>query len=167
MRDFDHLTSRDVQQPPGTCLAIPRRVVQEVGLIDERFFLFFNDVDYCRRIAMRGYRTRYLAEARLIHHRGRSVVRYGNPGSEWYLARCRYFFKWYGRYWRLMARLVTTWGIFMESLRAALRRLVPGASDQGHGLRTELRANADLLRSVWRDTGQGAQPEQRALPAAW
>jgi N-acetylglucosaminyl-diphospho-decaprenol L-rhamnosyltransferase len=63
MRDFDHLTSRDVDQPPGACFVVRRDEYAAGGGLDPELFLFFNDVDLCRRMWNAGRRIRYLAEA--------------------------------------------------------------------------------------------------------
>jgi GT2 family glycosyltransferase len=62
MRDFDHLHSRDVDQPPGACCVILREEYLAQGGLDEKLWLFFNDVDLCKRLWRRGRRIRY-AEA--------------------------------------------------------------------------------------------------------
>jgi N-acetylglucosaminyl-diphospho-decaprenol L-rhamnosyltransferase len=75
MPDFGHDRPADVDQPEATCLLLRRRVLDEVGPMDERFPLFFNDVDWCRRIRTSGWRIVYLPEAIVAHVRGASVNR--------------------------------------------------------------------------------------------
>ena len=54
MRDFDHQYSRDVDQPPGAVFVVQREEYLAMGGLDEGLFLFFNDVDFCRRLWKRG-----------------------------------------------------------------------------------------------------------------
>lgn len=96
MEDFDHLGSRDVDQPPGAAFLVRREVIDRVGLLDEDLFLFFNDVDYCRRIQRAGYRIHYLAEAEILHHIGRSTSKFKDFVSEWQVNRVRYYRKHHG-----------------------------------------------------------------------
>jgi len=98
MRDFDHLASRDVDQPPGTCLVTGRRLFLDLGGLDRELFLFFNDVDFCRRLRRRGAPIRYLAEAAVLHRGGASTGRYGRMAVQWQKDRLRYYRKWYGRW---------------------------------------------------------------------
>ncbi len=73
MRDWDHADSRVVDQPPGAALLVPKKVLDQVGLLDEGLPIFFNDVDFCLRLRDAGYRVFFLAEARIIHHVGQST----------------------------------------------------------------------------------------------
>lgn len=73
MRDWDHADSRDVEQPPGNGLVLPRRLLDELGPLDERFFIFYVDVDLCQRLETAGYRRHFLAGARIVHHLGQST----------------------------------------------------------------------------------------------
>src|SRR5205823_14464832 len=57
-----------VPQPPGACLML-RRSALDGSLFDERFPLYFNDVDLCRRLHRSGP-IYFLPEARVLHERG-------------------------------------------------------------------------------------------------
>lgn len=73
MPDFDHRSRRDVDQPEATCLMTHRGPLLDVGLMDERFPMFFNDVDWCHRFRLRAWRTVFLPEIRVRHIKGASV----------------------------------------------------------------------------------------------
>lgn len=73
MPDFDHRSERFVDQPEATCLLVRRTAVESVGGMDERFPIFFNDVDWCRRFRMTGWRILFTPDAKVIHLRGTSV----------------------------------------------------------------------------------------------
>jgi GT2 family glycosyltransferase len=70
---FDHLSEKKVDQPMGAALMIRREVIEKVGHFDTRFPLFFNDVDYCRRVVWAGYENLYYPEAVVMHHVGGST----------------------------------------------------------------------------------------------
>jgi GT2 family glycosyltransferase len=70
---FDHETELFVDQPMGAVMLIPRKIVDEIGLLDENFPIFFNDVDYCRRISDAGYKLLYYPGAVVEHFAGASV----------------------------------------------------------------------------------------------
>lgn len=71
MLDWDHNSVREVDWMLGACLMIRRDALKEVGLMDERFFLYFEDVDWCYRMKKGGWKVYYLPEARMIHHHQR------------------------------------------------------------------------------------------------
>ncbi|MBI2301170.1 MAG: glycosyltransferase family 2 protein [Armatimonadetes bacterium] len=73
MRGFDHQSFRTVDQPMAACLLLRRRAMQRIGLIDEQFPIFFNDVDLCLRLRRDGWRVDYLPAASIIHHGGAST----------------------------------------------------------------------------------------------
>ncbi|MBU2577908.1 hypothetical protein KKA69_03680, partial [Patescibacteria group bacterium] len=43
-----------------------------IGLLDERYFMYFEDLDYCRRVRKAGYKVFYLPQAEIIHEHGAS-----------------------------------------------------------------------------------------------
>ena len=66
--------SKAVDWVSGACLLIRRVDLEAVGLLDERFFLYTEDVDLCASVRARGRRVRFVADAEIIHLRGRSVA---------------------------------------------------------------------------------------------
>ena len=73
MPDFDHRHSKMVEQPQGAFLLIKKQVLEKTGLLDERFYMFFSDVDWCRRIYEQGYIIRYNSEVFVYHYKGVSI----------------------------------------------------------------------------------------------
>ncbi|MGH9174525.1 MAG: glycosyltransferase family 2 protein, partial [Vicinamibacterales bacterium] len=64
----------------GACLLVRRADLEEVGLLDERYFMYTEDVDLCAELRQRGRTIRFVPEAEIVHLRGRSAVR--NPQTE-------------------------------------------------------------------------------------
>jgi GT2 family glycosyltransferase len=58
----------------GACLLVRRTDADAVGLLDERYFMYAEDVDFCAAIRARGRRVLYLPQVQLVHLRGRSVA---------------------------------------------------------------------------------------------
>lgn len=71
----DCTQSQDVDWANGACLMVRRSLMQQLGGLDENFFMYFEDADLCRRIHQQGYRVRHLAEAEIVHLIGRSSGR--------------------------------------------------------------------------------------------
>jgi N-acetylglucosaminyl-diphospho-decaprenol L-rhamnosyltransferase len=97
LRGWDQESSADVEQPPAACLLVRREVLERVGPFDEELWLFFNDVDLSRRMRAAGFETRYLAEARVLHHVGASTAKFAGFVSEWQRNRLAYYRKHHGR----------------------------------------------------------------------
>jgi GT2 family glycosyltransferase len=97
VRGFDHETDADVDQPPAACLLLRRRALDTVGLLDEKLWLYFNDVDLSLRLARGGWRTRYLARACVLHHVGASTRQLAETLPEWHKNRLAYYRKHFGR----------------------------------------------------------------------
>lgn len=75
MGDFDHKNNSLVDQPAGAALLIPTKIIDEIGLLDEQFPMFFSDVDLCKRIWDAGYTVQYTTNSFITHEGGASVYR--------------------------------------------------------------------------------------------
>ncbi len=73
MPDFDHQHEAEVPQPAFSAIMIRREITYEIGLLDTGYPLYFNDVDYCRRIYNAGYRILFLPDAVVRHQRGQAT----------------------------------------------------------------------------------------------
>ena len=73
MTDESHDTVRDVDWVSGACLVIRREAMEDVGHLDERFFMYSEDVDYCYRVWAAGWRVAYLPFAEVVHYIGQST----------------------------------------------------------------------------------------------
>jgi GT2 family glycosyltransferase len=64
--------SREVDWVSGACMLIRRDAFEAVHGFDERYFLYWEDADLCRRLRARGYKIRHVPSARVIHTAGQS-----------------------------------------------------------------------------------------------
>jgi N-acetylglucosaminyl-diphospho-decaprenol L-rhamnosyltransferase len=71
MKDFDHKSMREVDWLMGSALMTKREAIEKVGLMDERFKMYFEDVDWCRRFWENGYRVIYYPQSKMYHYHGR------------------------------------------------------------------------------------------------
>ncbi len=118
MRAWDQEDSRDIDQPPAACLLLRREVLERVGLFDERLWLFYNDVDLSRRIRSDGWKTHYLAEARVVHHVGASTSKFTRFVPEWNKNRLVYYRKHHGRLAGLWVKLCVGFAFLDFALRS-------------------------------------------------
>jgi len=73
---LDWLTSRprEVDWVSGACLLVRRADAEAVGLLDERFFMYAEDVDFCAAVRARGRKVLFTPEADVLHVRGGSAA---------------------------------------------------------------------------------------------
>lgn len=71
MKDFDHKSKREVDWLMGSALMTTGKAVKKVGLMDKRFRLYFEDVDWSRRFWENGYRVVYFPQSEMYHYHGR------------------------------------------------------------------------------------------------
>jgi len=85
------------------CAIIRREVIEQVGLLDDGYFMYFEDVDYCRRARALGWKVLFWPAAEVVHFSGGSsnvtsaTARTARAPRYYYEARARYYAKFYGR----------------------------------------------------------------------
>lgn len=77
MTYFDYATIAEVDQPMGTFLMIRREVLNQIGLLDLAFPIFFNEVDWCLRCKRAGWKIYFTPEVEIIHYGGASTTQVG------------------------------------------------------------------------------------------
>lgn len=96
--------TREVDYLLGTGLLVNLRAAQQVGLLDEQFFMYYEDLDWSIRFRQAGYRLRLVAGAHLYHQVSLSSGGEDSPPHRYYLARSSIlFFARHGRRGRLGA----------------------------------------------------------------
>ena len=117
MGDWDHNSNREVDALTGACLLVRREVVEQTGGFDERFFMYGEDLDWCRRIRLAGWQVWYVASAAVQHSGAQSTRQVSHHGSRWSLASyLQYFRKWGSRGEILRARLALSSGNFIRAV---------------------------------------------------
>ena len=105
---FDHKSVREVDQPMASCLLGKKEVIDKIGPMDERFTIFFNDVDWCRRFKEKGYKVIFNPEIKIYHLVGHSVrqKKYSmilHSHFEFYLYLKKYYKKWWHKLLNLLS----------------------------------------------------------------
>jgi N-acetylglucosaminyl-diphospho-decaprenol L-rhamnosyltransferase len=90
----------DVDWVVGACMLVRGDVAARVGLLDERFFMYSEELDWCRRIRTAGWRVAYTPDAEVVHHESRSAEQ--NLSRRDILfneSKVKYFAKHFGGFW--------------------------------------------------------------------
>jgi GT2 family glycosyltransferase len=75
MMDVDLSEAQAVDWVIGAAMIVRRKAFDQVGLFDERFFLYIEDQDWCFRMWREGWQVNYIPQAKMIHSHQRSSVR--------------------------------------------------------------------------------------------
>jgi GT2 family glycosyltransferase len=112
----------------GASMLLRTRMLEEIGLLDEGYFLYFEEVDFCLRAARAGWSCWYVPSSRVVHLRGQSTgvttlttERQRLP-QYWFDSRRRYFLKNHGRLYT--SGVDSTW--FVAHLLWQVRRFLQG-----------------------------------------
>jgi len=117
----------------GACMMVRKSAMDAVGLLDERYFFFFEETDWALRMHRAGWKIFFIPEAEVIHRQGQSVGSGAESRKLFYRARYAYFRKWHPRWFWIIYALVflrllvnavlTALGVFLTlGLAGELRR---------------------------------------------
>jgi GT2 family glycosyltransferase len=129
MRYFDYARPASVDHLMAAAFLVRREVLVQVGLLDEDFAIYYNDMDWCYRMKQRGWGVWYVPDARITHYLGSTV---GNVNRGFALFQVLhenvllFYQKHYGRGAVPVYRLFTALGFVLRSLGwTAVRWLRP------------------------------------------
>lgn len=75
--------NQEVEAVSGGAMLISRAVIDKIGLLDERYFMYFEDLDYCRRAGKAGFKIYYLSSANVVHEHGASGKSMASKETQW------------------------------------------------------------------------------------
>jgi len=70
MKGVDPLKTQDVDSIMGAFMFIRRELINDIGLFDERYFIWFEEVDYCKMTHDAGWKIRHYGDVEITHHKG-------------------------------------------------------------------------------------------------
>ena len=70
--NFDYKKTAEVEQVMGAFFLISKLALQKVGCLDEKYYIWFEEVDYCQRVKKASFKVIYSPEAQIIHYGGMS-----------------------------------------------------------------------------------------------
>jgi GT2 family glycosyltransferase len=138
-------TIQEVDWLFGACFLVRRKVIQQVGTLDEDFFMYSEEMDWCYRMRQAGWKVVYLPEAQVIHYGGKSSDQVAAQRHIYFqTSKVRYFRKHHGA---LTAGVLRVAVLAMYAGQLALEA-AKGALGHKRALRRErVRAYWQVLRS--------------------
>jgi len=132
--------TQEVDWAVGACLLVRRQVIQQVGALDEGFFMYSEEMDWCRRIQQAGWKIVYLPQAQVIHHMGKSSDQVVAQRHIYFqTSKVRYFRKHHGKwtagFLRIALLAMYVWQLALEAAKGLI------------GYKRELRR--ERVRAYW------------------
>ncbi len=153
MQDRPDSETQEVDWVMGACLLVRCEAIQQVGMLDEGFFMYSEELDWCRRIKHAGWKIVYLPTAQVIHHVGKSSEQVVAQRHIYFqTSKVRYFRKYHGA---LAA------GVLRVALLAMyLGQLVLEAAKGALGHKREMRR--ERVHAYWQVLRSGLRPDRFA-----
>ena len=134
----DLVTDGNLDYLTWACVLLPSRTIDNVGLLDEGFFMYWEDVDYGHRLKEAGLGMRVIGDTHVYHERSKShsragaaIQRYSTHGLVYFCLKRGGMAAFVGMPYRIAGRLVTAGKYGLEQIRA----VVQGARDGVYAFR--------------------------------
>ena len=84
--------SKDVEYLLGACLLVNLEIISTIGYLDERYFMYYEDLDWSIRVRQAGFRLRLVSDAHLYHRVAVSTGGIDSPARRYHLAKSSFIF---------------------------------------------------------------------------
>jgi GT2 family glycosyltransferase len=95
MLEMNPQKMQEVDQVMGAFFLIKNEVIKKIGLLDEKYWIWFEEVDFCKKAKSAGYKILYWPDASIIHYKAKSFTQALTIKKQWHLnaSMLRYFWK--------------------------------------------------------------------------
>ena len=132
-----------IDHPLGADFLVRREVAEQIGWLDDQFFIYCEEIDWAMRIKRAGWEIWCVPQAEIVHHEAQSTRQFRDAMFiELWRARRRLFDKHYSRAFRFAARLIVHAGLWNEARRSRV------AARAGTVTQDELARRLDAYRQV-------------------
>jgi len=73
----------EVEAVVGAAFLITPKALKKAGMLNEKYFMYFEDLDYCRKVGKKGLKVYYLPEAEVVHYHGASGRNVADSANQW------------------------------------------------------------------------------------
>ena len=137
----------EVESIIGACMVVSRKAIEKAGMLDESFFFFFEETDWCLAMKKAGFRVFFLPEARIYHLQGQTAKK-NLAASRVEYWRSRYIF--FRKRYSMLSNVVLYAGLLLRLL-VSIALQIP-ASLVSAKTRGKLKVNLNLL--IWHIMGR-------------
>jgi hypothetical protein len=111
-----------IDHPLGACMLVRGRVIEETGLLDEQYFMYSEEIDWCWRIRQAGWAIWQVPQAHITHAGGASTSQFRHRMLiELHRSRIRFFQQHYSSTFLFLHRAITRAGMLRATLQSWLR----------------------------------------------
>jgi GT2 family glycosyltransferase len=103
---YNHDKPIEVDSCIGACLLVRKKAIDDVGMLDERYFFFFEETDWAYQMKEAGWNVFHVPAAFIYHLQGQSIGRDIQSRIEFYRSRYQFFRKWKSRPYYILVRFV-------------------------------------------------------------
>jgi len=146
---WGHNDIREVDQPTGAALMVRREIISQVGLMDEQFYMYYDDVDWCYRIKRKGWKIYFIPLAQIIHY-GSQSSRSNMPEMkiQRYKSRHKFFRKHYGMLSEWIVKQLDLLGLILKTIYRATIISVNSINGNKQG-REYSQRNREILKNIY------------------
>lgn len=130
----------------SACLLLRRKALEEVGLLDESYFIYGDEADLQYRLNQAGWKVYYLPDSTIIHYGGRSLDRWRRRKMV-YRGKMLFYRKNYGIVKTILLRLMLAFFSVFKIITWTIMAMIPGRRERAH---QEIQSNFDVLKLCWR-----------------
>ena len=133
----------------GACMLVRRSVIEQVGLLDDGYFMYTEETDWCYRMRQAGWSVGYVPKAKVLHWGGQSAsAAPERKRSQVYLSKWRFFQKHHGRLTAAAFRLAIQVASAAKLLAWSAAALIPRRA-RSEQARRQVRSYVRLLAEMW------------------
>lgn len=89
--DGQYDQDEEMELVTGACMMVNKNVFAKIGLLDEKYFLYYEDTDFCFRARKNGFKIMYIPEA-VVYHKNAQATKLGSPLQDYFITRNRMLF---------------------------------------------------------------------------
>lgn len=108
----------------GAFMMIPRTVIDKIGMLDEEFFMYGEDIDWCYRIKEAGYKIMYYPKEKIIHYKGSSSKKKkAKTTYEFHRAMILFYRKHYNDKYNIFVKILVYIGVALRMILSMIKNL--------------------------------------------
>jgi len=141
LEKMGEMKAKEVEVISGCCFVVVRKLIETVGLMDENYFLYNEEDDFCRRARSKGMKICFYPETSIRHLHGKSTHQDEYREKvifEAYRSNLYFYSKYYSRPWNLILRILYKL-TFAAGLMRSIIKYITGRASADDSIRLKLR----------------------------